>query len=463
MTSSREHAIVVGASVAGLLAARVLSDHFGRVTVVERDELASGSQERKGVPQANHLHVLLTRGAQIIEKLFPGIGAELDAAGTVGVDVGRDFGWLGPFGWLPPFRPTLALRGCSRGLLESLVRKRVRASSCIDFLDGHEARDLVFDAGQVTGLRVSATGDSRHSRNLMANLVVEASGRGSQLSAQLAAAGYPCPEESVVDAFVGYGSCVFEGTPVLPNGWKMLYVLWSPERPRAAALLPIEGGRFMVTCVGAQRDYPPAELAGFMEYASSLRTSAVYDAIRSARPVSRIAVTRSTRNRLRHYERLTAMPRGLVAVGDAVCAFNPIYGQGMTVAALEAELLDDWLRQPAGNGNSERDFQARVAAAVAPAWSMSTGEDFRFEGTLGQRPIGLQLMHGYLDRLFRAAVVEPEIARRLVRVFLMLDSPNELLRPNIALRALRQVLRRDKVELSVPTWTKGPSRPPAGA
>lgn len=469
MTPSRQHAIVVGGSIAGLLAARALANHFNRVTVVERDDLSLESTERKGVPQAHHLHVLLTRGARVIENLFPGIGAELNAAGAVPVDVGRDLGWLGPFGWLQPFRPTVGLRGCSRGLFESLVRRRVRAQPGIEFLDAHEGTDIVVEDGHVKALTVCpAAGDeesvsrSRQARELPADLVVEATGRGSRLSARLEALGYGSPAESVVDAFVGYGTCMFEGAPVLPNGWKSVYVLWSGDRPRAAALLPLEGGRFIVTCVGAQRDYPPADLAGFIEYAGALRTTVIFDAIRHARPLSPVAVSRSTRNRLRHYERLPAMPRGLVAVGDAVCAFNPIYGQGMTVAALQAELLDEWLGEPATKASREHQFQARVAAAVAPAWGMATGEDFRFESTLGERPIGLRLMHGYLDAIFRAAVADPELASRVVRVFMMLDPPADLLRPKIALRALGHKLRSRRIELAVPTWRRS-LRPPSAS
>lgn len=461
MTPKREHAIVVGASVAGLLAARVLTEHFAHVTVVERDPLLDAPEKRPGVPQADHLHVLLSRGAEIIERLFPGIGAELDAAGAVSINFGKDFGWLGPFGWLPPFKPTIHLRGCSRSLLESLLRARVGSQARVDFLDGHEATDLLVERGHTTGLKVRATHGAGATRTLPANLVVEAAGRGSQLASRLGAAGYASPEQSVVDAFVGYGTCVFEGVPALPNRWKMVYVLWSPDRPRAAALLPIEGDRFILTCVGAQRDYPPADLAGFIEYSKSLRTSAVYEAVRNARPLSQVSVSRSTRNRLRHYDRLTRWPRGLVVVGDAVCAFNPIYGQGMTVAALEAQLLGEWLRQPATSENPERDFQAQVAAVVAPAWEMATGEDLRFEGTRGERPLGLRLMHAYMDGVFRAALVDPQMTTRLVRVFMMLDSPRRLLQPSIALQTLRHSVQHAKVDLTVPPWPRRTSRPPA--
>ncbi|HKP87230.1 MAG TPA: FAD-dependent monooxygenase, partial [Blastocatellia bacterium] len=349
-TAARRHAIVIGGSMAGLFAGRVLADYFDRVTIIERDLFAQTPEPRKGVPQSRHLHALLTRGQTILEQFFPGILNELAEADALVYDLAREIAWHTPAGWGIRFKSNLGILACSRDLLEWTTRRRVAALPRVRFLEEGDVTGLVTndDCSRVVGARVR----SRHTDEgqpgdealLCADLVVDASGRGSRAPQWLKAIGYAAPEESVINAFLGYASRVYERPAASHPGWNGAYIQAAPpEHTRGGIVFPIEGNRWMLTLIGLGRDYPPTDEAGFLEFARSLRTSALYDAIKDARPLTPIVSHRGTENRLRHYERLPRLPEGFVLVGDSVCAFNPVYGQGMTMAALGALTLSESL------------------------------------------------------------------------------------------------------------------------
>jgi 2-polyprenyl-6-methoxyphenol hydroxylase-like FAD-dependent oxidoreductase len=434
--SSDDRAIVIGGSMAGLLAARVLVDHFPEVVLVERDRLPDDAEFRAGVPQSRHLHVLLVRGAQVLEQLFPGIRSDLVGAGAEILSWPRDVLWHGPAGWAHRFELDVSLISSRRELVEWSVRRRVLASERLRLIQEHDVTDLIAaaDGRSVRGIRLHSRVDGSV-QELDAGLVVDASGRSSRAPEWLQALGYPAPRQTVVNSFLGYASRQYEPPPGFQADWRALFL--QPKAPlttRAAGLFPVEGGRWIVTVAGAGRDYPPTDEEGFMAFARQLRTPILYETIKHARPLTPIAGYRRTENQLRHYDELLRLPEGLVVLGDAACAFNPIYGQGMTVAGESALVLNDWL----GRAEPSLAFQRRLARAVATPWLLATGEDYRYPTTEGgQRNLTTRLMHRYIDRLADVALMDPVVSRAFLSVLHLLAPPTVLFQPNILGRALR--------------------------
>lgn len=437
--------------MAGLLAARVLSERFGRVTIVERDHFPENPGFRKGVPQSRHLHAFLMRGRVISERLFPGLEEELEDAGAALLDIAADGEWLTPAGFSPHFHSGLPLLMCSRDLLEWAVRKRVAALPGISFLQKTDVTGLLPtpDGKGVAAVEVRSRDggdDAKSEEPLRADLVVDASGRNSNASKWLEALGYAPPEETYINAHLGYASRVYERPERLDQGWKGIYVQAAPpEITRGGVLMPLEGNRWMVTLYGLGGDYPPTDEEGFVGFARSLRTPMLYEAIKDAEPISAISGYRDTANRRRHYEKLSRQPHNFLVTGDAACAFNPVYGQGMTTAALGAEALEECLRESEdGNltGLSKR-FQKRLAKINAGPWLMATGEDFRVHGVEGgEATFATRLTHRYMDRVIALSLRDIELRQTFLEVFHMLKPPTALFGPGIALKVLRGTSRR---------------------
>ncbi len=446
----RGRALVLGAGTAGLLAARVLSDHFELVTVVERDRLPDSPTHRPGVPQSQHLHGLLLRGKVILERYFPGLQSELAADGAPYLDLMLDLAAFTPRGWAVRFPSPLGGYSASRALLEWTVRKRVAALPNVAFLEETVIQGLVADDRRVVGARLAARGDAAagDERCLRADLVVDATGRGSHLARWLREMGYPAPDETAIDPRLGYATRVYRIPDPPPGDWKGLFIQVIPHGPlRGGVLQPVEGERWMVTVGGAAGDYPPTDPDGFLEFTRTLASPTIYEAIRNAAPLSVVYGSRSTVNVLRHYERLARFPEGLVALGDAVCAFDPIYGQGMTTAALGAEVLDDCLRRERSRGNDSlrglsRRFQARLARSNRPAWDMAAGQDLRVPGvrTVGIRRRRPGPVAGVVGRyIARAAALSVEdVYARLTfnEVISLVRPPTALFHPRMVTRVL---------------------------
>lgn len=442
--ASGRHAVVVGGSIGGMLAARVLADHFDRVTVVERDHLPSGSENRPGVPHARHLHFFLKRGLMVLEELFPGVRADLVEAGCHLLDQGRDFRILYRSGWSP--RAELGLEFCTftRPLLEMIVRRHLAENPRVSFLEGHEVAGLLGDGGEaVRGVRVHRRADGTDAsgdRELLAELVMDTSGRGSKAPEWLVALGAEAPEETIVDAFWGYATRIYEPDPSAQNEWKSLFIFNRPPyQPRAGIIQPVEGNRWLVTVAGVMHDFPPTDEEGFLQFARSLSSPALYEAIRNARPLSRVCGYRRTENRLRHYDR-AKVPAGFAAMGDAVCGFNPVYGVGMTLTGLEALELAKCLRENGGRLDS-RKFQKRVAGLLAGPWALTTGEDLRWPATRGGRITAkVRFMHWYLDQVIQLIPENPDVFRRFQEVNHMLRPPSSLFEAPLLLQVLRRAV-----------------------
>jgi 2-polyprenyl-6-methoxyphenol hydroxylase-like FAD-dependent oxidoreductase len=443
LSARRRHAVVVGGSLAGMLAARVLSRYFDSVTLLERDRFPEAPAARKGLPQSRHAHALLERGRRVLERFLPGLTEELVRAGASPLDFTRDLAWLSPFGWYLRCPGDLRMLASSRGLLDWVVRGRVTALANVHIQQGANVAALIRGPGgaRVTGVRLRscAAEDELDSggRILAADLVVVADGRHSRLPEWLIALGFESPEETVVNSFQGYASRYYLPAAEFAPDWKALYVQQAPPGdPRGGIIQPVEGGRWLVSLIGGDGDYPPTDEAGFLAFARSLRSSVLYEAIASAEPLSPIAGQRATENRLRHYDRLGRFPDGVVALGDAVCAFNPVYGQGMSAAALGAEVLDDWLQEDGHRSlGRARDFQRRLVRATAAAWQLATGADDAFRTTEGP-PQGrvARLTGRFIAVVMRAATRRPSVRRRLAEVLNLLRPPAALFGPGVLAR-----------------------------
>ena len=444
---SSRRAVVVGGGLAGLCAAQVLANHFDEVVLIERDDLADDAAPRRGVPQARHLHNLLVRGLRDLESLFPGFVTELEVAGAVPVDMGLELKMLSVFGWFPRHRAEIVLRCCSRSLVEQVVRRRVRALPRINWLTGHEVQGLLLDAHKVRGVRCNPrAGTGSGELQIESLLVVDAGGRGSHLFDGLREAGVVAPEVTEVDAFLGYATRIVRKPAAEPD-WRALIVRNPMPSPRGGAILPLEGGRWIVTLVGFGRDYPPTSEAGFDACARSL-TPEVHAAVSSAQPDSDITGYRQTANRWRHHERLPHWPPGYAAVGDSVCTFNPLYGQGMTVAVMEAVALRDLLAERGAAPDLGGHLRLRVARLLAVPWRIATSEDYRYPSTAGPpRSSAMKAMHGYADRVIRVALRSPEVHTRWMRVVNLLDDPATLLAPSVVARVLSTWRRETAAEV----------------
>ncbi|TYB41837.1 FAD-dependent oxidoreductase [Actinomadura chibensis] len=428
------HAVVIGAGIAGLAAARALSRAFTEVTVVERDRLPAEPRPRAGVPQGRHGHALAARGLRVLNELFPGLSSQLAAAGAPPADFCAQAEHLWPGGLLTATPSDVTIQPVSRPLLETVLRDRVQATDGVRVVEGRTVTGLVGDARRVTGVRLTRRGGG--AATLPASLVADASGRTSRLPGWLAAIGVPAPEETSVDAGVGYATRGYRAEPEAGPGWRALFEIpHAPRLPRGCFALRVEGDLLLVTLQGAAGDHPPADEDGFDRFMKSLRSD-IAAVVAPLRPVSGVVrYARSTAVR-RHYHRVRPWPDGLVVLGDAACTFNPLYAQGMTVAALEARALGELLGRPsdADLTGFSRVFQRRAGRITSWPWLMSSLADRAWSETT---PL-VTAAHRYLTTCQDLAVDDPAMFRDLARVTNMLSGPAPLFRP----RNLERLLRR---------------------
>jgi 2-polyprenyl-6-methoxyphenol hydroxylase-like FAD-dependent oxidoreductase len=435
-----DRAVVLGASMAGLLAARVLADAYGQVTVIDRDELPQTPMHRRGVPHGRHIHGLLARGQQALEELFPGFTAELVAQGVPTGDLLADTRLYLSGHRLRQAHTGLVVLSASRPVLEGHVRARVRALPNVRLVDRCDAVGLTTtpDGRRVTGARVLRRGDGSAEELLGADLVVDATGRGSRTPAWLEALAYPRPPKEQVRIGLGYATRVYRQRRGALGGDLAVVQAATPQHPRTGALQVLEGGRWLLTLGGILGDHPPTDPDGFLDFARSLRFPDLYEAVRHAEPLDDPVPFRFPASVRHRYERLDRFPDGLVVMGDAVCSFNPIYGQGMSVAALEALALRRHLEQ--GIAPQPRRFFRDLARVVDVPWDMAAGGDLVFPGVQGRRTLKVRLVSGYLARLHAAAADDASLASAFVRVAGLVAPPQTLLRPGVAVRVLRASL-----------------------
>jgi 2-polyprenyl-6-methoxyphenol hydroxylase-like FAD-dependent oxidoreductase len=448
-----DQAVVVGASVAGLCAARVLADRFTRVVVVDRDTLVDDPTPRRQVPQGRHPHLLLTAGTRLLNAWFPGLTDELCAAGAVELDLCRDFLWYQAGG--TQRRPASSLVGpsMSRPLLEWTVRRRVSLLPNVDIQDGVHVCGLTLDdhAGRVSAVQI---GDGEE---IAADLVVDATGRHARTIDWLATLGYPAPEATVVEVDTRYASRVFRRIDSPARDWKAAAVIGEPETKRLAMLLPIEGDRWILSIAGLNGEIPPTDDDEVLAYARQFDSPVIADLIAGGQAIGEPVTHRFPANQRRHVERLRRYPLGWILLGDAVCSSDPIYGQGMTSAAQQADALGHALDH---HGTISRAFAKqyfRAAARIVNVpWSIAVGGDFAYPGTKGDKPFGTDILNRYMDRVVQAGQRDDHVVTRFNEVIALVRSPQSLLAPSFVLRVLARARQTDRVrrEGHVPASTE---------
>jgi 2-polyprenyl-6-methoxyphenol hydroxylase-like FAD-dependent oxidoreductase len=434
MSAQNGHAVVVGASMGGLVAARVLREVFDRVTLVERDVLDDSAGPRRGVPQGRHAHGLLARGREVLEDFFPGLTEELVGLGAGRTDLQSGFRWINAGRLLSQEDSGLVGLGVSRPLLESRVRARVLALPNVTLFDGCDATGLTAtaDRSRVTGLRILRRAEDGADEVLDADLVVDATGRGSRGPQWLQSLGYPAPEVEQVQIGLAYASRSYRRDPQGPVG---AAVGATTANPRAGVMINQEDDRWIVSIGGILGDAAPLDHEGFTAFAASLPSPAIHEVIRDAEPLTDAVRFRYPASSRRRYERMSRFPAGYLAFGDSICSFNPTYGQGMTVAALEGTVLRNCLAE--GTADLGRRFFRGAARIVDIPWDISVGADLRFPDVEGQRTAKVRMVNRYLERVHRAAEHDPGVGRAFLRVVNMIDRPERLMAPGTALRVLR--------------------------
>jgi 2-polyprenyl-6-methoxyphenol hydroxylase-like FAD-dependent oxidoreductase len=427
--------------MAGLLAATVLARHFEHVSIVDSDYYPETPTARSGVPQARHLHVLLTRGYRILEQLFPGISDDWRALGAEVLDLGKDFAWRTPAGWGLRFPSGLEILAASRPLMDFVVRRRVAVLPNVSFVQGATVRALLADESRtrVTGIHVQTR--SNEASTMHADLTVDASGRMSRTPEWLKDLGYQPPVETVVDARLGYASRVYVRRPEHERQFRAVFLQAAPpDQPRAGIAFPIEGSRWMVTLCGGGGDFAPTSEQDFIDFARSLPSGEIYNLICSAEPAGPIAGYRRTENRRRHYERLSRLPDNLLVMGDAACAFNPVYGQGITTTALQALMLDEFLNRTRKDVCAT-SFQQQLAKINATPWALATGEDVRYRGSEAKPALVERLLQAYVHQVMAVSTYDSDARLALLEVFTMVSTPERILHPGVLARVVRGVFR----------------------
>lgn len=431
-----DHAVVLGASMAGLVTAGALAKAYARVTVFDRDAMSEIGAHRRGVPQDRHLHFLHPRGRQALDELFPGLSARLIEQGAVTGDTLGNIRWqLSGY----QFRQAdIRLPGllASRPFLEGNVRARVSELPNVTLVERTDVVTLTAttDRCRVTGVRVHDTVGGGE-REVPADLVIDATGRGSRVPLWLSELGYDGAVVDRVDIGLGYASRIYRLPPGALGTDMAMLTAGTPQNSRGGAIAAIEGGRHILTIFGILGDHPPTDPAGFDAFAASLLFPDIAQAIRDAEPLTDPVPFRFPASVRHRYERLRRFPTGLLVLGDAICSFNPIYGQGMTVAAVQAGVLHRLLTR--GRMPQPRRYFRAIARTINTPWDIAVGADLAFPKVPGARTAKIRLVNSYLPKLHAAATTDIMLGRAFVRVLGMMDRPEGLLRPDRVLRVLR--------------------------
>ncbi|GGU38619.1 hypothetical protein GCM10010178_33670 [Lentzea flava] len=421
-----DRALVIGAGFAGLLAARVLSESYGDVVLVERDQIPADAGHRSGVPQAHHPHALLARGAEVLEGLFSGLGAELRAAGAVQADLGSDFASRAPAGWAPRDPIGLSVLSTTRVTIERIIRRRVLKLPNVSLVDGVTVDGLLHDRGTVTGVHGRRSGEPFTD---YADLVVDASGRTSKLVSWLAEFGVHCPAPMIVNGHLAYTSRLYHVNHDLRLGWKTAYeITHAPTTRRGGAVSSVDGDLWFVTLFGAGGDIAPTDDDGFLAYATTLECQDIAEIIKTATPASPIHRATNLRSRWNRFHKVPNWPRGLLALGDSVVSLNPVYGHGMTLAALNCAELRTLLQEH-DLAKEPLVFQRAIARTARIPWMSATTTDLGWSQK--KPPRGTRLMQWYARRLFEVIPGNPQVYRAFLRVSQMVDHPVALLRPAV--------------------------------
>lgn len=444
MEQQFKHAVVIGGSLGGLLAARVLSNFAQEVTILERDVVEDGPTPRKGQPQVRHLHGLLAKGLEVFDSFFPDIKQGLVEGGAILGDMGRTIRWHCYGGYRKQYWSGLTGALMSRPFLEWQIRQRVLALPNVSLLSPYAVEGLLTteDANLVTGVRVVDRANQSRRSTLAADLVVDVSGRGSASSKWLEALGYAPPQQSEVTVNVRYATRIYRRRPGdLPGAELLMVTGTAPIHKRGGMAFPLEDDRWIITLAGLHGDYPPMDEDGFVAFARDLPAPDLYRLMGRIEPLSDSVPYRFNASLRRYYEKLSRFPDGYLVMGDAVSSLNPIYGQGMTSVAMQAQALHRLLAQRQGKLDGIwRPFFKQIAKVVDIPWRMAVGEDFRFAETRGNKPPGTDLINAYMTKVHLATHHDTVVYGQFLKVMNLTAPPASLFKPTIMRRVLRERL-----------------------
>jgi 2-polyprenyl-6-methoxyphenol hydroxylase-like FAD-dependent oxidoreductase len=435
---SEKTAIVIGASMGGLLAARALADHYEQVILLERDIFPAVGENRKGVPQGRHTHILLALGRDIMETYLPGLTDELVQLGAVTIaDASTNVRWFHSGGYHQPGASGFSGIGVSRPTLEAQVRKRVLALPNVRVIEGCKVLGLLTTADNswVTGVRLVHRQADSAEGTMLADLVVDASGRGSPSPAWLEELGYRRPAVEEVQIGMGYTSCYYRRQPEHLPGLEGIVLMATPPNRRLAVLLAQDGNRWVVTIGGYLGDHAPTDYPEFLESAKRLPAPDIYNVIHEAEPLGAPVAYKFPANLRRRYEKLDRFPEGYLVFGDALCSFNPVYGQGMTVAAMEAAALGECLAN--GHHRLAEQFFDKASEIVEVSWSTAVGTDLCFPEVAAPRAPMVRFLNWYIGKLHIAAHRDALVSVAFLRVINMIASPPSVLHPRIVWQVIK--------------------------
>ncbi|MDQ7982018.1 FAD-dependent monooxygenase [Paraburkholderia sp. SARCC-3016] len=442
---AEQRAIVIGAGIGGLAAAAALANHFGQVVVLERDELPADARPRPGAAQTRHLHVLLSGGAAALAELFPGFLTQLVAVGAQRADVGADAHFeLAGAPKLPRRELNIYTWQLSRPLLEAVLREQLRKRENVQLRELSRVIGIVADENnRAAGVRFESR-EGKHDE-LNSTLVIDASGRGVPTLDFLKATGRPTPAETAVSADLTYGTTVYSFPAGAEPDFKQAWVHGeAPEHGRAGFLVKRENGLWDAVLAGRLGDVPPTEDNAYLAFADSLPSEAIGTALRRGRREAPIVRFGYAQSRWRHFADVAGFPAGLLPLGDAVCSTNPVFGQGMTVAATEAVILHRLLAKAEGNSDSLESigpaYLKEMEELVKAPWSGTTALDLAYPQTKGERPADMQQRSEYQVGVMKLAAVDPDVHRLMVEVRHLVKPAHLLHAPNLQqrVRALLQ-------------------------
>ena len=429
-----QRAIVIGSGIGGLSAAGALAPYFRQVLILERDVLKQAALARPGVPQGRHPHGLLAGGLKAVNEIFPGFENALIQAGGVRVSVARDIRFEHPeIGRLPQRELGSSLVCASRPLLELVLRQKAQGITNLEIRSGCRVIGIESELSSANARGVRLIDQSGVLSSIDADLVVDASGRSALTAAVFDTLRLEQPETTAIDVNLYYTSTVIELPERASKNWKLVLTLDDPPRMgERAVLVPMERNRWMVTICQRGR---LARIEGWDKYVLAFRdliAPTIYDALCQAKPVEDLRQFAFSSSSWRHFERSPRLPRGLLPIADAICRFNPIHGQGMSSAALQARLLRKVLEDAAAESDPiaalQKGFMAEVASVLETPWAMSTSRDLLFQDVRGPRPEHFQASVEFELAMFRAAVMDPVVHKAAMDV-------NQLLQPMTLLRS----------------------------
>jgi 2-polyprenyl-6-methoxyphenol hydroxylase-like FAD-dependent oxidoreductase len=421
-------AIVVGAGIGGLAAAAALSPHVTDVLVIDRDSLPDGIAPRLGVGQGAHAHQLLKAGELALERLLPGITGDFIAAGAVQMTVGMDVKVYDFGGWMDDFDAGFTVTSLSRPSYEGVLRRRVAELHNVSFRRETPVRRFLIDDGKCIGVELE------DGETLAADLVVDSTGLTSPLLKQLQDDGHAQFPTEEIRINVAYTTGRFRR----PDSWKDeqlgFYVLPAPPHTRFCFLLPIEDNQWILSLGGRGGAVPPRDPQAFKEYAKGLVAPHVYDRIKDAEVVGDLRTFHKPTSTRHLIWQATKWPQRLIPIGDAMSSVNPTYGQGMTVAACEADALEALLAKATSPDDLSSVYLKEAGEISGRAWSLSVNSDYVYPETEGERPANFAMSRALAATIRKLADEDLEFRRLRYRLVHMLESADALRSGPLAVR-----------------------------